>query len=135
MKTSIKRIQEFVNASKVYKKKYKDETKLMYAIRKVEDRAAASFREYFEAKEDIELEHANTDEKGSVLFTFNSNGAREYQFTKEELKVVRVKLKKLFTDERFEIKPHICDELPPDFNEEFREYFEDFVLGKKETEN
>lgn len=131
MKTTYKRIQQFVAAANEYLKKYPEETKIRYAIRKVSPRVDAVNQEYFEAKEDIELEHANVDSNGSVLYKI-VDGARQYDFTPDGIKKVRAALNKLFETERFEIKGHIISEVPKDFPEEYRPFFEGFVLPVSE---
>ncbi|KQS33976.1 hypothetical protein [Dyadobacter sp. Leaf189] len=131
MKTSIKRIQEFYNASSQYLKEHKEDTKFKYALEKVLSRISPCFQEYQDLKEDIELEHANVDANGSVLFTHNSKGQREYQFKKEDIKKVRAELKALFTEERFEIKGHICNEVPSNVDESFLPIFQGFVITGK----
>lgn len=126
MKTNIKRIQEFVNASKIYLQSEKEETKFKYAIKKVLIRLQPCFDEYHELKEDIELEHANTNEHGSVLYKIEG-GARVYEFTKNQLKAVQKKLKALLYEERFEFQEYIAQEIPDTIHAELLPYFEGFI--------
>lgn len=132
MKTTFKRVQQFVGAANDYLKKFPEETKLKYAIQKVGTRVEAVNQEYDEAKEDIELEHANVDANGSVLYKI-VNGRRQYDFTAEGIKKLRKALNQLFEEpDRFEIKAHMIAELPDDFPEEYRPFFEGFVIPASE---
>lgn len=120
--------------SSAYLKENKEETKLKYAINKVRARTTKCFQQYYEQKEDIEIDLANVDEKGSVLFTVNAKGVREYQFTKEGVKELNKQLKELFTEDRFEIESHICNELPEDIQGEYLNYFDGFVCINNKSE-
>lgn len=133
MKTSINNIQEFYNAATAYLKEHKEETKLRIALEKVLSRIPACVAQYQEAKEDLELELANTDKHGSVLYVTNAKGAKEYQFTKENIKVLRTELKKLLNEERFEIKGHVlADALPDNIPPAYLSAFQGFVINKQQ---
>lgn len=127
MKTSITRIQEFINAQKVYLQKSKNETKLHYAIKKVLPRLQKCFDQYHEQKEDIELEHVNTDQHGSILYKVE-NGVKVFDFTPAAYKKVREKKKALLTGDNFEFEPYFAPEVPEDFPSELTEFFQGFVL-------
>jgi predicted nuclease with TOPRIM domain len=128
MKTSIRKIVEFQRAAELCLKSVEGESKLSYAITKVAERLQAPIREYNDLKEDIEIDNANVDEKGSLLFKI-VDGKKHYDFTKDGLKKSNKEIKALFDDPRFDVKGHFCAELPEDFNEEFRPFLEGFVLA------
>jgi len=134
MKTNIKRIQEFVNVSKIYLQSEKEETKFKYAIKKVLTRIQPCFDEYHELKEDIELEHANTNEHGSVLYKIEG-GARVYEFTKDQFKAAQKKLKALLYEERFEFQDYIAQETPDTINPDLLPFFEGFVIKEKDEQS
>jgi len=127
MKTTFKKIQQFVAAANDYLKKFPDETKLKYAIVKVAGRIDAINQEYASEFQDIEAEHANTDANGSVLFKIVDN-KRQYDFTRDGLKKSDEAKRALFEVREFELKPHFSPEVPENFPEEYRQYFEGFVL-------
>lgn len=130
MKTSIKRIQEFFKAAEVYLAEFPGESKIKYAIDKVGPRLGECVSAYNEQREDIELEHAKTDDKGIILFDYSQG--KNYQFTKEDFKEVRRKTKELYNGETFEFKAHIVsDETLP---EKYHELFDGFIIntGNKE---
>lgn len=127
MKTTFKKTQQFVAAASKYLKIFQEETKLKYAIEKIGPRIDAITEEYVAEFDDIELEHANTDANGSVLFKIVDN-RRQYDFTKEGLKKSNEAKKILFEVKEFELKPHFCTDIPENFPEEYRQYFEGFVL-------
>lgn len=131
MKTSYKRSQEFVVIANKYLKDFPQETKLKYAIAKVGERLLTLNKEYNEALEDLELEFANVDANGSVLYKV-VDGKRQYDFTAENIKKLRAAHKLLIEDERFEFKPHFAPEVPESFPEDYRPYFEGFVLPVSE---
>lgn len=131
MKTSYIRIRQFVGAANDYLEKFKDESKIKLAIQKMAERVVAVNQEYQDAVDDIELDLANTDSNGSVLYKIE-NGRRVYEFKKEDLKARKAKIAALESDpERFQIHEQIVSDLPPKFPEEYRQYFEGFVLAKK----
>lgn len=131
MKTTFKKIRQFVAAASKYLEDFPEETKLKYAIQKVGSRVDAITAEYVAEFDDIELEHANTDANGSVLFKIVGE-KRQYDFTKEGLKKSNEAKKKLFETKEFELKPHFCPELPENFPDEYRPYFEGFVIPAPE---
>lgn len=129
MKANIKRIFDFVNAGQRYSQDHEQESKLLYALKKVIPKAEARVSEYWEMQEDINIKFANTDANGSILYTTNPNGTREYQYKKEDIKPRDVESKRLLNDTEFEVDEHITAELPEGFNEEYRPYFTGFVIN------
>lgn len=140
MKTSYKKIQLFAVATNKYLDSHKDETKLAYALKKVAPRVNKVIQEeYPEAVERINIINANTDANKSILYTevleADGSTSQKYQFTPEGLLSQRAAIKELFSDEIFDVEPFIINELPPDFNEEYRTYFENFVLAPQELKS
>ena len=82
-------------------------------------------------KETIEINNANEDSDGSVIFTTSPNGTKEYKFTKKGLIEKEKQIKKLF-DEKVKVKAIVLDSLPKDITKEvFEETFKGFVNLKK----
>ena len=127
MKTTFKKAQQFVAAAGKYLTDFPEETKLKYAIQKMGPRIDAITSDYVAEFDDIELEHANTDANGSVLFKIVDN-RRQYDFTKEGLKKSNEAKKVLFEVKEFDLKPHFCTDIPEGFPDEYRPFFEGFVL-------
>lgn len=130
MNTSIKKIFDFITVAKKYKTDHREETKLLYAINKVLPKAEKCIIEYWDLQEDINIEFANTDANGSILYTTNPNGTREYQYKKEDIKPRDLKSKALLNDREFEVEEHIVSDIPEGFNEEYRQYFTGFVISE-----
>jgi hypothetical protein len=128
MESNIKRIFDFTAVANKYQEKHPEETKLLHSIKRVLPSAQACIAEYRELQEDIDIEFANTDEHGSILFTIGSNGLREYKFKKESLKQRDEASKKLLNEHQFKVDEHISAELPESFREEYRQYFTGFVI-------
>jgi hypothetical protein len=100
----------FMMAARAYQKVQKADTKLSYAIAKVLPRAIECIKAFNEEREDIEVEHANVDANGSLLFIISDKGQKVYQFTKDDQKVVNKKLRTLESADR-DIKVHIVKDL------------------------
>lgn len=136
MKTSYNRLSLFVTNAQVYLKNFPGETKLKYALEKVLKRLPIDSinTEYSEAMQDLEADHANTDERGSLLYQM-VDGKKEFDYTPAGLKSLRAAKRELSQELRFEVKEHIAPEVPEDFPEEFRPIFEGFVLAPSEPNN
>jgi hypothetical protein len=128
MKKTFGEMYEFrVHASLYLKTLEEGETKLAYAIKKVDKKLQKHFDEYNEAMADVEIDHAATDENG-ILVTDEKGG---FRFTPDSIKAKRKAYKKLadeWESKEFEVDTYFATEVPEDLNENFRNAFEGFVL-------
>lgn len=134
MKTNIKRLIGFSNAANSYLKIFPEETKFEYAIRKVVDRIKPCFHQYNELKNDIELDNANTNANGSVLYKIENN-ARVYEFTKQGLKTAQEQLNALSLEDRFEFEEYFAAEIPDNIPVELLPFFEGFVIKENDEQS
>jgi hypothetical protein len=131
IKANTKRNFEFVAVAKRYiaeQIKEGEETKLFHSIKKVLPRVEEAIKKYWDLQEDINIQFANTDVNGSILFTVNANGSRQYQFTKADIKERDKQSKTLLDEFEFDIQEHICAEIPANFNPELIPFLQGFVI-------
>ncbi|MCF0074485.1 hypothetical protein LZD49_28630 [Dyadobacter sp. CY261] len=133
MKASIKQIQNFLNAAAHFVDNHPQEEQVLKTIERIAKRLQPFFQEYHEAKYDIELGLANTDKNGSLLYDLESDGKR-FSFTKENMVIVRTRLKALLNDKRFEFEPIIIEDFPVDLREEYKDFFQGFLIKNEDEQ-
>jgi len=115
---------QFVNVSADWITKHDPDqkTKLAYAIRRVTDQAKHIIQKYQDQVQDAQVEHCL--EKDGVI---QKDARGEFQFSKEGLKALNLKLREL-RDSEVSIEPYFATALPSDLLPAFAEQFEHFVL-------
>lgn len=103
-------------------------TKLGYAITRLEPRVKKVAEQYTNATDDINITHCSTDDKGNIL----RDEHREYKFTKDALKLRNSDRQKLF-ESAIEFKPYYATELPKDLTFAELDAFEGFVIKEGAT--
>lgn len=127
MKTFGEMYEFRVNASFYLKSLEEGETKLAYAIKKVDGKLQKHFDAYNEAMNDIEIDHAATDENG-ILVTDDKGG---FRFTPASIKAKRKAYKELADEwgvKEFEVEEYFATEIPEDLNDNFKNSFTGFVI-------
>lgn len=131
MEKTFKEVFEFRNAAFFYSNKQESETKLKLVLEKGLKSIEPLVAEYFDKKETIEINNANEDSDGSVIFTTEPNGTKHYKFTKKGLVKKEKEIKELFK-EKVKVKAIVLDSLPKDITKEvFEKTFKGFVNLKK----
>lgn len=107
-------------------------TKLYYAIKRVLKGMRRPMEQHAEAIQDINVEHAATEEKTGALLM---DGER-FRFTRDGMKARLVALRKLNEETEYEVEPYFATEIPKDLTEEELEAFSGFILrpGAEEPE-
>lgn len=132
MKKTYKEVFKHRNNATYFLNKEGDaETKLGLVLKKSLKAIQPFIEEYFDKKETIEINNANEDADGSVLFTESDQGVKTYKFTKKGLLNKEKDIKKLF-EEKVNVIAIVLDSLPKDLTKEvFEETFKGFVNLKK----
>ena len=105
-----------------------NKNKLTYAIERVIKLNSNVQKNYQDLLEDLKIDNANVDEKGSLITTVNAKtGAAEYQYTKEGAKALKKAVKELAESE-VEISVFYAAELPESYDKIFNSYLIGFVL-------
>lgn len=125
-KTNYQDYFTFLNVSQAILPQYTG-SKLAYAIERVIKLNANLQKNYQDTLEDIRIDNANTDEKGSLLTTTDKNGKNEYQFTKEGAKNMKKQIKELLESE-VEVSVYHATELPESYEPVYNSYLLGFVL-------
>jgi len=128
MKTSIKKLNIFVQASNAYLTQNTKETKLKLAIQEFAKQIPELFEEYNLALSIIDINHANEDANGSILYTEEPNGARKYEFSRDKLILRDKGRRELFKAENIEVVPVIAASVPTDLPADLKEIFSGLVI-------
>jgi hypothetical protein len=131
MKTSIKKINLFNLAANDYLAKNKGETKLAYALKKVSKQCLPVLEQYNSQLEDIDISNASVDEKGNLLYLTNPVDGKStgYSYTPTAAIKRKKESAELFVSEKeYPITAHICNNIPADLEEAYKEVFAEFVI-------
>lgn len=123
----------FINYCNVYLQTHPEETKLRYAITRTGEKVNKLVINYQNKVKDLQLDHANVDEKGSVIFTLNEKREREYSYKKEDLKKLDSEIQELIHSE-VQFEAYECTTLPENLEEEYRLIFEGILFLTEEAE-
>ena len=123
MTKTYREIAEFlaVAGKRLQEKSVKD-SKFTYALRKVAKSTQKLWEAHLESREDLDVEHAATDEKTGVLLR-ESSGA--LSFTRDGMKARNKAIREAYAA-TVEIKPHAA-QWPDDLSDSESEAFEGFV--------
>jgi hypothetical protein len=131
MKTTIKSIDQFNQLATYYLQKNTADTKLNYALKKVQKQCEPVLEAYNSNLQDIAINNASVDEKGNLVHVKNevSGAIIDYKYTKEAAIKRKNESKDLYNVEKdYPITPHILRDLPADLAEEQIEIFAGFVM-------
>jgi len=128
MKTSIKKLNIFAQASSMYLKQNTKETKLKLAIKEFSKQIPAIFDEYNNALAVIDINRANEDSNGSILYSEEQTGTRKYEFSREGLLLRDKERRELFNAEDVEVTPVIAASVPSDLPADLKEIFSGLVI-------
>lgn len=131
MKTTIKRIDQFNHVATLYLAKNDGDTKLNYALKKVQKQCLPILEAYNSDLQDIAINNASVDEKGNLLHVKNevSGVVIDYQYTKEAAIKRKNQSKELYNVQKdYDINPHICDVIPADLPKDMIEILAGFVI-------
>lgn len=103
-------------------------TRFDYALKRVLKSMRTPMERHAEAIQDINVEHAATEEKTGVLLM---DGER-FRFTRDGMKLRLTALRKLNDEAKYKVEPYFATEVPEDLTEEEREAFAGFVLRPAE---
>jgi len=125
-KTTFENVLTFALTAQVWLAQNKDNenTKLGYAISRMNARIQKAQQRYNNQREDIQIDCCQTDEKGIIL----KDEQGQYKFTKPELKRRNKEWQDLFEKE-IEIEPYFATALPDDLTYVEREAFAGFVIS------
>ena len=120
MKFSAKRLVAFSNTAERYLAHNGTDTKLRYAIGRVQNQLR-TLQEQLQARlTDIEIDCCEVDEKGNL------------QFTREGLKRRNQLQAAVLEEEIFDVEPHFVEELPADIGAQELAVFTDLVFRPDE---
>lgn len=125
IKKTFEQIIEF-NHYANWLKQTKEQTKLSYAVGKVQKRISDFIVDYTDEVKDIEIDHASTNENGLLIIENDS-----YSYTPEKMKKLRDAKKKHFNkwkEKEFEFENYIATEIPENLTEEEKDILKDFVI-------
>jgi len=128
MKTSIKKLNIFVQASTLYLNQNTKETKLKLAIQEFSKQIPELFEDYNIALGIIDVNNANEDANGSILYAEEPNGTRKYEFSRDKLLIRDKERRDLFKAEETEVVPVIAASVPSDLPADLKEIFSGFVI-------
>jgi hypothetical protein len=128
MKVTFEQINEFIQESNfiLAKRGEEKESKLTYAIKKMQKRLRKHIDDYMEEMRDIEVEFASTDEKGNLLKV-----DKELVYTPASEKTVRKKKRSVYNEwlkKEFEIENYITTEVVEELTEDQQDALKGFVL-------
>lgn len=130
VKTTYEKIVGFSMMARIWfaKDKSNENTKLGYALTKMDARLQKIQQKYNNRRVDIQIDNCATDEKGLIL----KDERGEYRFDKAGLKKCNEELQTLFESE-VEIEPYFATQVPDSLTEAEREAFTGFVLEKTQS--
>lgn len=123
MKSTYRNLVGFINAAAHYTQVHPEETKLKYALSKVQKRAMSAVERYNEQLEDLRVQHCAEDAEGIVLRDDKGN----YKFTKEGLNTLN-KAQRALVEQEVEVEEHLVTDLPEGLTSDEKEVFAGFVL-------
>jgi hypothetical protein len=103
-------------------------TKLGYAITRMNPRVQKIQQRYQNSIDDIHIDACATDEKGLIL----KDERGEYRFTREAMRTVKRRRQELFESE-ITIEPYFATDIPKDLSEQAREAFIGFIIQAEEA--
>ena len=128
MKFSAKRLVAFSNTAERYLAHNGTDTKLRYAIGRVQNQLR-TLQEQLQARlTDIEIDCCEVDEKGIITRDDKGN----LQFTREGLKRRNQLQAAVLEEEIFDVEPHFVEELPADIGAQELAVFTDLVFRPDE---
>ncbi len=127
MEKTFEQILDFNAFANDYLSKNKGESKLSYAVKKVQKKLAKTIEEYVDKIKDLEIDKASVDKEGNLLIKDN-----KYQYTKDNLKELNKAKKELYESsivEVYNVDSHIVEYIDEyELTLEQKEIFEGFVL-------
>lgn len=127
MEKTFEQILDFNSSANEYLSKNKGESKLSYAVKKVQKKLAKTIEEYVDKIKDLEIDKASVDKDGNLLIKDN-----KYQYTKDNLKDLNKARKELYESsiiEVYKVDSHIVEYIDEyELTLEQKEIFEGFVL-------
>lgn len=107
------------------------QTKFLYALNRVMDRARKLWQDYEQKLEDFRIENCTTEKNkdGSEIITRDSNG--HYQFSREGLNIFNKKQREL-AESKVEIEAYFATSIPKNLTFAEQIAFENFVLKEIE---
>lgn len=108
MKTSWRRLEFFSRAATGYLARNPNETKLKYAIERIQSQLQKAQTEIQEKLTEIEIDCCSVDERENILRDAQGN----LQFTKENMKKRNKEQAALLDKEDIEIDPYFCQKVP-----------------------
>lgn len=127
MEKTFEQILDFNASANEYLSKNKGESKLSYAVKKVQKKLSKTIEEYVDKIKDLEIDKASVDKEGNLLIKDN-----KYQYTKENLKDLNKARKELYESsiiEVYKVDSHIVEYIDEyELTLEQKDIFEGFVL-------
>lgn len=108
MKTSWRRLELFSRVAAGYLANHPNETKLKYAIERVQAQLPKIQSNVQEKLTEIEIDCCSVDERDNILRDAQGN----LQFTKENMKKRNQEQARLLDKEDIEIDPYFCQKVP-----------------------
>lgn len=124
VKKTFEQILEF-NHYANWLKQNGEETKLSYAVGKVQKKLFDFIEDYTDEVKDLDIDHASTNEKGVLIMEKEA-----YSYTPDKMKRLREAKKKHLKEwktKEFEFENYICTEVP-ELSDEVKDVLKDFVL-------
>jgi len=112
----------------MYLKQNTKETKLKLAIQEFSKQIPALFDEYNNALAVIDINRANEDSNGSILYSEELTGTRKYEFSREGLLLRDKERRELFNAEDVAVTPVIAASVPSDLPADLKEIFSGLVI-------
>lgn len=127
-KVTFEQINEFLTASNqvLQAQKEEKESKLTYALKKVQKRIRKHIDDYMEVMRDIEVEHASTDADGNLKYDGD-----KLVYTPLQEKNMRKKKREVYAEwlkKEFEFEPYIATEIKEELSIEQKEALTGFVI-------
>lgn len=128
MNVTFEKITEFFNEASFYLQKNESEnTKFIYALKKVQKKTKPFIDEFLEGLQDIEVNNASVDKDRNLIVE-----NEKYKFTKEAFLQMKKEKKEYidsFKQKEFDIDVHITSEKEvPELTVEQKEAFAGFVI-------
>lgn len=129
MKVSYQQLIEFNQVAASYLARNKNETKLRYALQRIQAQFPTIQQKIQLQLTEIEIDYCSEDESGNILRDSYGN----LKYTKEAIKKRNAAQRGLLQRKDVEIQPHISSRIPDDLTPEEQSAFAGLVIPKAQT--
>lgn len=123
MKTTVEKIEKFINASKSYSSRVKEDNKFKYALKRQTSFIEPILKKLQDDIQEIEIDLCSVDKDKNII----RDEFGRLKFDKENQKIRNKKARELMNQE-IELENYVSSYIPEDLTEEERFAFERFTL-------